>query len=99
MVRGRATRARATVPQRALDAGLDLLEQRTVPGVPMPGALGEAGVKRLVLRRFPYDIVSFPKATRLLFSPSLTTHADRPTGGTVSGANTRAEPRREAESA
>lgn len=47
--------------QQTLDVGLDLLEDGTVPGVPMPGALGEAGVRRLVLRRFPYDIVFFPR--------------------------------------
>lgn len=46
--------------QRALDAALDLLEAGAAPGVPMPGALGNAGVKRFVLRRFPYDIVFFP---------------------------------------
>ena len=32
--------------QRALDASLHLLEADTVPGVSMPGRLGEAGVKR-----------------------------------------------------
>lgn len=45
--------------QRAFDASLDLLETGTAIGVKMPGALGKAGVSRLILRRFPYDIVFF----------------------------------------
>ena len=41
----------------ALNAGLDLLEWGAIAGSPLPGELGEQGVRRVVLRRFPYDIV------------------------------------------
>lgn len=51
--------------QRVLDAGLALLESGTAPAVTIPGPLGEAGVKRLVLRRFPYDIVFFPRENEI----------------------------------
>ena len=41
----------------AIDAGIDLLEDRLVPLSLMPGEAGSKGAKRLILRRFPYDIV------------------------------------------
>ena len=40
-----------------LIAGLDLLEEGIVTGSPLPGALGNEGIRRLVLRRYPYDII------------------------------------------
>lgn len=43
----------------AVQAALDLLEQGIVPLTPMPGAAGERGAMRLMLKRFPYDIVVF----------------------------------------
>ena len=43
--------------QRALDAALDLLEEEIVPLVAAPGAAGSRGVKRLLLRRFPYAVI------------------------------------------
>ena len=43
--------------EQAVNAALDLLEGEVVPLMPMPGKAGEAGAKRLMLRRFPYDIV------------------------------------------
>jgi hypothetical protein len=42
---------------RAVDAALDVLESPTVPLVAIPGHSGKRGLKRLVLRRFPFDIV------------------------------------------
>jgi len=42
---------------RAVDAALDLLEEEIVPLVTLPGAAGALGVKRLLLRRFPYAVV------------------------------------------
>jgi len=42
---------------RAVDAALDLLEEEIVPLVALPGAAGVRGVKRLLLRRFPYAVV------------------------------------------
>ena len=41
----------------ALDAVLDLLEEGIVRPAKMPGAAGVQGGKRLILRRFPYDVV------------------------------------------
>jgi toxin ParE1/3/4 len=41
----------------ALDAVLDLLEEGIVRPAKMPGAAGVRGAKRLILRRFPYDVV------------------------------------------
>ncbi len=41
----------------AVNAALDLLEDEIVPLTNMPGTAGTKGAKRLVLRRFPYDIV------------------------------------------
>ena len=41
----------------AVNAALDLLEDEVVPLTNLPGATGVSGVKRLMLRRFPYDVV------------------------------------------
>lgn len=41
----------------AVDAAIDLLEDEIIPLSSMPGAAGARGAKRLVLKRFPYDIV------------------------------------------
>jgi plasmid stabilization system protein ParE len=41
----------------ALNAGLDLLEQGVVTGSALPGPSGNEGIRHLVLRRFPYDII------------------------------------------
>ena len=43
--------------EQSLDAALDLHEEDMAPLVPVPGAPGEFGAKRLLLRRFPYVIV------------------------------------------
>lgn len=40
-----------------LDAALDLLEEEIIPLSVMPGVAGSKGIKRLILKRFPYDIV------------------------------------------
>jgi len=41
----------------AIDAALDLLEEQVVPLSSAAGVAGQRGAKRLILRRFPYDIV------------------------------------------
>lgn len=41
----------------AINAALDLLEDEVIPLTNLPGKAGDRGAKRLVLRRFPYDIV------------------------------------------
>jgi hypothetical protein len=41
----------------AIEASIDVIEDGFLPLSPMPGASGKHGAKRLILRRFPYDIV------------------------------------------
>lgn len=41
----------------AVQAALDLLEEDILPVTPLPGAAGARGAKRLMLKRFPYDVV------------------------------------------
>lgn len=36
---------------------LDRLREGILPGTPWPGRLGERGVKRLLMRRFPFSVV------------------------------------------
>ena len=37
----------------ALDAAIDLIEEATLPLLPMAGEAGAQGAKRIILRRFP----------------------------------------------
>jgi len=41
----------------AIDSAIDLIEDGLLPLSPMPGSSSGLGAKRLILRRFPYDIV------------------------------------------
>ncbi|MBV6415796.1 MAG: hypothetical protein CMLOHMNK_00317 [Steroidobacteraceae bacterium] len=41
----------------AIDAALDLIEAGFPPLVSVPGKAGARGAKRLMLRRFPFDVV------------------------------------------
>jgi toxin ParE1/3/4 len=43
--------------EHAVEAALDLLEQETIPLSSVPGIAGSRGVKRLMLRRFPYAVI------------------------------------------
>ena len=43
--------------EAALDAALDLLEEDIAPLSPVPGDAGRAGLRRVILRRFPFSIV------------------------------------------
>ena len=52
--------------QRALEAALDLLEEEIVPLVAVPGVAGSRGVKRLLLRRFPYAVIVRERADEVL---------------------------------
>lgn len=40
-----------------VEIAIDLIEEDILPLSPMPGKSGTTGVKRLILKRFPYDIV------------------------------------------
>ena len=51
---------------RAVDVALDLLEEEIVPLVALPGAAGERGVKRLLLRRFPYAVIVRERAEEII---------------------------------
>lgn len=48
---------------QAIDAAFDLLEEEIIPLTDMPGVAGSRGAKRLVLKRFPYNVVvrEFPE--------------------------------------
>jgi len=41
----------------AVEIAIDLIEEDTLPLSPMPGKSGTIGARRLILKRFPYDIV------------------------------------------
>lgn len=43
--------------ERAVGAALDLLEEELVPLVSVSGVAGSRGVKRLLLRRFPFAVI------------------------------------------
>lgn len=43
--------------EHAADAALDLLEQEIIPLTTVPGVAATRGVKRLMLRRFPYSVI------------------------------------------
>ena len=48
----------------AIDAALDLLEEELVPLAPAALSAAQHGAKRLILKRFPYDVVVRGRATR-----------------------------------
>lgn len=50
----------------AVDDALDPLEEEIVPLVEMSGAAGRRGTKRLLLRRFPCDIVVYPRPGEII---------------------------------
>jgi hypothetical protein len=49
----------------AAEAALDLLQEEVVPLVSLPGKAGALGLKRLMLRRFPYSVVVRLTATEV----------------------------------
>ncbi len=42
---------------KAVEIAIDLIEENVLPLSPMPAKSGARGAKRLILKRFPYDIV------------------------------------------
>jgi len=42
----------------AVDAAIDVIEENFIPLSPLPKEAGDTGAKRLILERFPYDIVA-----------------------------------------
>ena len=63
--------------QRALDLALDLLEEDIVPLLPVPSSAHARGVKRLILKRFPFDIVVVERRTEI-FVIAFAHHARHP---------------------
>ena len=61
----------------AIEAALDVLEQDIVPLTPVPGASGARGVKRLILRRFPYALIIHESDTEI-FVIAFAHHSRRP---------------------
>jgi len=41
-----------------IDAAIDVIEENFIPLSPLPEEAGDTGAKRLILDRFPYDIVA-----------------------------------------
>lgn len=42
----------------AVDAAIDVIEEHVVRLSPLPEEAGDTGAKRLILERFPYDVVA-----------------------------------------
>lgn len=42
----------------AVDAAIDVIEENFLPLSPLPEEAGDTGARRLILERFPYDIVA-----------------------------------------
>jgi hypothetical protein len=42
----------------AVDAAIDAIEENFLPLSPLPEEAGDTGARRLILERFPYDIVA-----------------------------------------
>lgn len=42
----------------AVDAAIDVIEENFLPLSPLPEEAGDTGARRLILERFPYDLVA-----------------------------------------
>jgi hypothetical protein len=49
-----------------VERALDLLEDGLIPLLPLPGESGRVGAKRLILRRFPYDVIVLERGEELI---------------------------------
>lgn len=61
----------------AIEAAIELLANEIVPLAAMPGAAGARDTKRLVLKRFPYDIVILERCEEFLVL-AVAHHSRRP---------------------
>ena len=52
--------------EHAVEAALDLLEAEIVPFTSMSGVAGRRGAKRLILKRFPYDVIVSERIDELI---------------------------------
>ena len=49
-----------------IESALDLIEEDIFPLSPLPGKSGSKGAKRLILKRFPYDIVVVERTSEII---------------------------------
>jgi hypothetical protein len=63
--------------ESAVDAALDVLEEDLAPLTSLPGVAGTRGIKRLVLRRFPYSVIVLESDAEVLVI-AIAHHARRP---------------------
>jgi len=63
--------------ERAVEDAFDLLEDAFVPLVSMPREAGNHGAKRLILKRFPYDVVVKEQGDEIIVI-AVAHHARRP---------------------
>jgi hypothetical protein len=63
--------------QRAIEVALDFLEGDVVPLSPVSSSARARGVKRLILKRFPFDVVVAERPTEV-FVVAFAHHARRP---------------------
>lgn len=61
----------------AIEAAIDIIEDGFLPLSPMPGSSGTLGAKRLILRRFPFDIVVAGRGDELIIV-AFAHHSRRP---------------------
>ena len=50
----------------AVEAAFDIIEDKALPLSPMPNKINLIGVKRLILKRFPFDIVVLEHSTKTI---------------------------------
>ena len=62
---------------RAVDAALDLLEDELIPLAPVVRSAGRQGIKRFILKRFPYDVVVLESGNEILVV-AVAHHSRRP---------------------
>ena len=63
--------------QSAVDAALDLLQEDLIPSTAVPGGAGKQGLQRLVLTRFPYDVIFVERPDHILVL-AIAHHSRRP---------------------
>ncbi|HWL29535.1 MAG TPA: hypothetical protein VNQ97_11565 [Burkholderiaceae bacterium] len=61
----------------AVDAALDLIEECSLPLLPVPGKAGALGAKRIILKRFPYDVVAVERSREIIVI-AIAHHARKP---------------------
>ena len=61
----------------SIEAAIDIIEEDVLPLSRLPGKSGVKGAKRLILKRFPYDVVVFERASETLVI-ALAHHSRKP---------------------